>query len=380
MPVFDTDSTTSGGDFGPTPSDGWTMPLGRIGGIRLYVSYSVFVAMAVLLGLVAMAQGRAGNGDLPLLTIICVGIWMTGWLLQLAVYYVMHSLSIARSQTLVVGLLGVEAGAPLQLRTPWTASATLVVTLCTLAALFAVGAGGFFFHMATQTNDWFNTSTWRDELTRTGFGFNGIEHLALTASWLFWVQASCQLYPLPKHLGRAAGAASVAAFASDADIRLQLRLLRRFMQIVAIATLVAALATIVAGSPPLMTRIILVVIAVYLWVSTNHDDLGDWLAAIAVAKNEPLTVASDSESNASTRIDWMESLRMRKKRKLARAALHRERSEASDLSRLDQVLEQVSQQGIESLKREDRELLKRVSSQLQQERAREQDDLPDLDL
>ncbi|MEM6473571.1 MAG: hypothetical protein AAF802_28690 [Planctomycetota bacterium] len=369
MPAFDTDSPTSGGDFSPVPADHWSMPIGRVAGVRLYVSYSIFVALAALFGLVTMVQGRPGNGDLPLLTIVAITIWMAGWLVQFLVQFGLHCFTSARREVLIIGLLGVEAGPPLRVRSPWSALANLSSTFCTMTALFLFGACYLVLHMAMQTTDWLSWQAWRDEFQRTGFGFGAIENIALTATWLFWVQACCQIYPLPKHLGRSAAASLVAVFASEADVGLQLRLLKRLLQIVAIATVMAALVTVVIGDDGFSFRwMILIAIAVYLWVSTNYDDLGDWLTAVAVSKSDPASGHFEPMRRSDVQVGWFEDIKMHRKRKRAKVALKREREEAVDLSRLDQVLEQVGRDGIDSISRADRELLQRVSEKLNEDR------------
>ena len=105
MPAFDLDSQSPGGSFEPQPSDNWSMPLGAVAGIRLSVSYSVFVAFAVLSGLVAMVQGRQGNSDLPWVALTAVTIWCFGWVVQLCVQLCLHFWSSAKSESITIGLL-----------------------------------------------------------------------------------------------------------------------------------------------------------------------------------------------------------------------------------------------------------------------------------
>ena len=218
---------------------------------------------------------------------------------------------------------------------------------------------------------------------------DAIGNCYLTAAWLFWTQAACQAYPLPRNIGRGAVAATIALFAAEASDRLQIRLLCRLLQLIAIATLVIALATMIADSNLLLPRwLILVFLATYLWVSTRQQDLRDWVVSIHVAHTDPAfehLYPADESSQPSAKQEsagdsaayaaghpWLseclDSIRMRHKRRAAKEALRREHEEASDAARLDQVLERVGQQGPEGLSREDRALLERVSENLRRRR------------
>jgi len=216
----------------------------------------------------------------------------------------------------------------------------------------------------------------------------------LTATWLFWIQAACQAYPLPRNLGRGAIASAIALFAAEVDDELQVKLLRRFLQLTAIVTLVVAMATMLADADVFLPRWpILVVLSLILWASTKNQDLRDWITSVHIAGADPIAshfgtgtsefddpAERDSElAEASpARTPWIsemiDSVRMRQKRKLARAVMHREREEASDAARLDQVLQRVSEQGTKGLSPEDQALLKRVSDTLRRNREPDEDE------
>ncbi|KAA5538552.1 hypothetical protein FYK55_27420 [Roseiconus nitratireducens] len=390
MPAFDIDSQRPGGSFDPDPSEGWSMPLGSLGGIRFFISYAVFVALAVLGGLVAMVQNRPGNGDLPAVTLLAVAIWMTGWMVQLIVQLTLHLGTSAKSESITIGLLGIELANPLYRRQTWSAIAVLASAVLTLAALFLFGLGCLCLHMVHQFADPWQWSTWAGELSDPSFGLASVTNGYLTAAWLFWIQAACQAFPLPHNLGRGATASVITLLSPHADGVLQLRLLRRTIRLISIATMVIAMATMIADADVFLPRWpILVVLSLLLWISSANRDLGDWVASIRVAQAgrsdhpfKPTTDAAASEAAAepltlprTTRRGWMtglaDSVRLRHRRRRARAALDRERAEARDAFRLDQVLKIVSEQGTDGLNAEDRALLKRVSENLRRRREQE---------
>ncbi|MCA9139511.1 MAG: hypothetical protein KDB00_22210 [Planctomycetales bacterium] len=389
MPAFDIDSQSPSGSFEPQPSDGWSMPVGSIAGIRFFISYSVFVTLAVLAGLVAMVQNREGNGDLPLVALLAVSIWAVGWLVQIIVQLCLHFGGGGRSESITVGLLGVEAPNPLYRTYPWSAIANLMSACFSLTALAVFGAICLGIHMATEAADVTGWSSWLAELATPSLGLDAVENCYLTATWLFWIQAACQAYPLPRNLGRGAIASAVALFSAEASDDFQVKLLRRIMQMVAIITLLIAMATMMADADVFLPRWpIMVLLSIYLWVTASKHDLRDWITSVHLADTDPVAshfgwaesrsqhpprdpgTTNQPQRPATPWINEMvDSVRMRHKRKLARAALRREHEEADDAARLDHVLRMVSERGTEGLSAADKALLKRVSENLRRNRA-----------
>ena len=66
-------------------------------------------------------------------------------------------------------------------------------------------------------------------------------------------------------------------------------------------------------------------------------------------------------------------IRARQDQKRLRKTLQQERNEAVEASRLDEILNQLHRDGIESLATEDRKILERVSKNLRQRRQAESD-------
>jgi hypothetical protein len=394
MPAFDIDSHSPGGSFEPQPADNWSIPLGRIAGIQFFVSYSIFVALAVLAGLVAMVQNRGeNNADLPAIAMTAAAIWSFGWVVQLIVQLLLHFGTTASSESITIGLLGIEMGNPLYRRHPWSAAANLASALVSFAALALFGAGCLLIHIWTLPGDASDWSVWGSELSKPGFGLDALGNCYLSAMWLFWIQAASQAYPLPRNLGRGALASAITLFAAEADDELQFKLLRRFLQLIAIVTMVLATATMIANSQAYLPQWpILVLLAMFLWFSTNKQDLRDWITSIHIAEADPISghvgtsfsdrddfgdVTGELDENDSLRTPWIsdmiDSVRMRQKRKRAMLAMRREREEASDAARLDEVLEIVSERGAQSLSNEDKALLQRVSDHLRRSRKPDED-------
>lgn len=419
MPAYDIDSQSPGGSFEPQPDDGWSMPLGAIAGIRLFVSYSVFVALAVLAGVVAMVQGREGNSDLPIVTLTAVVIWGFGWGVQFLVHVGLHFGTHAKSETITIGLLGIEAANPLYRRHPWSAVSNLMAACFSMTALVLFGAVCLAVHMLTRTVDYSDWSLWLGELSAPSFGMDAVDNCYLTAAWLFWIQAACQAYPLPRNLGRGALASTIVLFDGESGDPMQVKLLRRSLQLIAVITIMVAMATMIADAEVYLPRWqILFLLAIYLWVSAGKDDLRDWVASIHLAGADPIAghfepaltrqgdqehrshassdtagtlggaprpVASSKTSTnpGSTATPWIsemvDSVRMRQKRKRARAAMRREHEEASDAARLDHVLKIVSEHGTDGLSHDDRALLQRVSANLRRNRESKQSSSADSD-
>ena len=364
MQAFDLDSRSPEGPHRYPPADHWSIPFGRLAGIQFYVSYSVFVALAVLAALVASVQGQQGNSDLPLIAAMAVSVWATGWLLQVIVFFAFHLTSIGESDTLTIGLLGVEVAYPLSNARCWTAGANLASAMIALTSLVVFGIGCLATHMLTTSEQFGSLMAWGQQLAIPSFGMHSPENFYLSAAWLFWIQAACQAFPMPRNLGRGAIASALVMFAAEAGEDLKLKLLRRTIQLIAIVTLVLAMATMLVEPkvffPPWP---ILILLSLILWHSSTRPDLIAWIRSVEVAKTEHLGLALNKSQGFDEGVGrggrfgkWLESARMHRKRKRAKAVWKREREEALDVARLDHVLKLVSDKGAEALSAEDRAL------------------------
>ena len=369
------------------------MPVGQIAGIRFFVSYSVFVALAVVAGMVAMVSNLEGNRDLPLVAAMSVVIWIIGWSVQTIVHMALHLASVARTESITLGLLGIEMPNPLARQYPWSAAANLAAACFSLTALVLFGASSLAIHLLSQGMDLSKVSVWMAELATPSFGLDSVDNGYLTATWLFLIQAACQAYPLPRNMGRGAIASAVALFTAETNDEFQIRLLRRILQFIALITLIIAAATMIADNNFNLPRWpILALLSAYLWYSTKKRDLRDWITSVHLANADPVArpmlwevpeptgfFAPTEERPPNQRgvvpsvRRWVDSVRMQGKRRRARAVLKREHEEASDAARLDDVLELVSRNGTQGLSAEDKALLERVSATLRHHRQQDEE-------
>jgi hypothetical protein len=148
---------------------------------------------------------------------------------------------------------------------------------------------------------------------------------------------------------------------------------RRFLQVIALATAIVALASIATEPTLVIPRWpLLLLLALLLWISARGSDLFDVLLGFG---SNVGTVYDRADSFPAVRSSLMSrakrSVRSSLLRRRARKALQRERSEAEDAARLDQVLRQLHEEGVDSLSADDRALLQRVSQTLRDRRVAE---------
>ena len=382
MPHYDIDSLQPTGSHEPEPVDNWSIKIGQLAGVRFYLSYTVFIAIAILTAFVAMMQNGYASGDVPVLAVTSVSIWVTGWVVQSMVQLLLHFRGGIASDTITIGVFGVELNNPMRRRSVWTARATLVSTLCTLTVLTLFGFACMAVHLVSISADLASWPAWRDAMAQPGFSLGSMNHIYVTAAWLFWIQAACQAYPMPPNLGRGSLAAIISLFAAEANEHLQTKLLRKSIQLIAIVTFVLAIASMLPDDDQVLPKwTVLFLLSVIIWVSSNHRDLGDWITALNYAEANQATLHQEASESPepSNEVDsavaksrwfvgWVDSVRMRKKRKLAKEALRKEREEASDAARLDFVLKKVAEHGTDGLSDEETALLKRVSENLRRQR------------
>ena len=313
------------------------MPIGTFGGIRFSLSYSVFVALAVLAGVVAMVQHRPGDQDLPLIALIAVSIWVIGWIVQLIVQVWLHLGTPARSDSITIGLVGVELGNPLYRRNTWSGKWILVSAMVTFLALVAFGTACLTIHMyshaadpsaatgpaldpaiasvgpksnVTDPGSW---ASWMGQLSKKSFGLDEVHNCYLAAAWLLCFQATCQAFPLPHHLGRGALAAMVSSFAPETPDAVRVLYFRRALFLIVGVTVALAVVTVTSDSDFSLPRWpILLFLAFLLWASTRNPDLDDWIASIRVASMDPAR-------------SWLENRRSRRVTRSRRRGVGRRR-------------------------------------------------------
>ncbi|NND98585.1 MAG: hypothetical protein HKN47_14790 [Pirellulaceae bacterium] len=344
------------------------MPLVTISSLKVYLSYSVFVAAAVLGGLLWVVHEQQGNFDLPAVMLIGVAFWTIGWMVQFTVYSFFRFVLGAPIDSITVGLLGIETRPRY-----WDARTALGVSVTSLVSLVLVGA---LIVLAEQFVN--GTQPWGQMLTiwhAPGFGLGAADTIWLGGAWLCWVQAVCQLYPLPRSIGRVTLISAVSILTQRMGESFQVHFSTRSLQMIAILTgmiAVAAIARLQFGFAPQWA--FLTLLAVLLWGSAKAGDVRDFVLGFDTSR-EWQQDDFDLEFPRHARIARGEGLLYRVasigRRRRLRKVLQSERQEASDASRLDGVLNQLHSSGRDSLSAADLALLDRVSKSLRRQRESE---------
>ncbi len=208
----------------------------------------------------------------------------------------------------------------------------------------------------------------------------------VAASWIFCLQGFWQLLPLPQSLGRVGWSAVIGLFTrppelATSDRRKAIDVVRRvqwWLVAMALAILVSGVLAIElsgistqAGGRAWPALCGVILLALWLFVSARGDDL---LASqlILVANGETGVLHGRVGIRPMLR-QWQARRRqLARTRKLLEAA-QREREEASDAARVDDILQRLHSYGRDALSDEERAILRRVSEAIRHERARNQD-------
>ncbi len=340
------------------------MPLGRIFGTRLGLSYTVFIAAAIIFAVVVTVSGRQGNTGLVQATVLGVAFWVSGWLLQAVTHFLFAWLLGLRLSLLSIGLLGVESSPR-----NWSAPRALLVAFGTLASLLLLGGfyrlveGGFQMPIISRVPD--------QPLTAPSIGFESFDSIWRSGAWLCWVQALCQMYPLPRTMGRQIVGGLCGMLGRRFDLSTQASLFRRCIAMVAFLTLLLT-AVLMSGQAGLVLSQwpLLALMGILLWLSSRGSDVTSILLGFQSASDasgqESLRRDSQSHGGMISRIGGV--IRSRQEHQRLQKVLEQERSEAVDAARLDEILNQLHQNGIESLAPEDRKILERISENLRRQR------------
>ena len=354
------------------------MPLGRLAGTRLSLSYAVFVAAAIVMAVVLTMAGRPASADLPRAAALGVGFWLAGWIVQAATHFALTWVFGLQMTHLNIGLIGVDA-------TPryWSAQRTLVICVGTVAALLLLGCffrlveGGFQLPVLSRSSD----RIW----TVPSIGFASYDSIWRTGAWLCWVQAFFQMYPLPRSLGRQAFGALARICGRRLDIRSQTVIFRRCLIAVAVLTvLVAIVLASVEGNDSVPKWPWLFLMGVLLLASSHGSDLAKILAGFQPSLDGALAPPDSDAADHDRRKRGMifairRLIRARRDQQRARMTLKKERSEAIDADRLDDILNRLYRDGNDSLSVEDRKILDRVSQNLRDQRRSESEQAEESD-
>ncbi|WP_283431393.1 hypothetical protein [Neorhodopirellula lusitana] len=215
----------------------------------------------------------------------------------------------------------------------------------------------------------------------------------IAACWMLCLQGVWQFLPLPQSLGRVAWSIMAGWWIQqseesrlrdrseldETDFRLEAirstRCVRWAMVGTAFATLITGITAIQAlgltdelgvRPTPLIAGIVL--LSVWLFASSRNADL--FAIQYALAENSELGRLADRWSVKQFWGTFQKRRLQRAQDERLRAAVAKERAEAVDASKVDEILQRMHDDGPESLSNEERDLLKRVSEAIRQERER----------
>lgn len=207
----------------------------------------------------------------------------------------------------------------------------------------------------------------------------------VAASWIFCLQGFWQLLPLPQSLGRVGWSVVIGLFTQSPDPSSSsrarameaLRRVQWWIVGIAAATLGCGIFTIqLSGIStesggrawPALGGVIL--LALWQFVSARGDDL---LASQLILAANGETGALHSRVGVRPTIrQWRAGRRQRERTRRLMEVAKRERDEASDAARVDEILQRLHAHGRDALSDEERATLSRVSQAIRHERTRNQ--------
>nr|WP_231603792.1 hypothetical protein [Neorhodopirellula pilleata] len=232
---------------------------------------------------------------------------------------------------------------------------------------------------------------------------SGVDRPWVAAAWMFGLQAIWQVLPMPQSLGRVGWSVVLgwlsptlsaeqssdtrslepwesfdAAERRDAtigpDALMSTRRVRWWVLGFAFSTLIVGILAIrlagfttESGGQPLPVFAGVVLMSMWLFASSRNEDL--FAIALTLSENGEIgRLANALHPIAAWRtIRDMKSQRDRTTR--LKAAVAAERAEASDAARVDEILQRLHEQGPDSLSRDERDLLQRVSEAIRRQRS-----------
>lgn len=339
------------------PEAGFGIPMGRIGSLRLMLSYTIFFAIGILILVVLHVSRQPGNADLPRAALWGTLFWVSGWLLQAIVYNSVAWMLGRRMGSLTIGLLGVET-TPVR----WPARNSLIVSVATLTGLLVLGGfyrlveGGFQVPIVAQPSE----SFWK----LPSLGTTGLDSIWQTAAWLCFIQAIGQMYPLPRSLGRQIFASLASMCGGKMGVMSKVTLFRRCLDAVAVSTMLFAVWLMLSKQNVWDAEWpVFLVLSLLLWISTRNSDTYTVI--------DGFRAEEELEPDGDVIQEVREAVRRQRGRRRLKRAHRMEQGEAVDADRLDEILNRLHREGLESLNAADRRILERVSQNLRRQRDNE---------
>ena len=333
------------------PTDPWSVPVFRSRRLRLGLSYSVFLVAAIVIGLAFNDTFFGADRGRGTATAVAIGFWISGWFVQVIAYVGIARLIRTPIRNVSIGLFGVKA-----YPRKWSASAALTVSLSTIGVLLIFGSllalveGGIPALIGSIES----ASVW----PAPSVGLSTLDSPWLAGAWLCWAQAIFQLIPIDRSIGKQILASLVVVIAPHAGMDSRIRILRASLTGIALAVVAISIRLYLLRSFP--AWLIVLAFGTAVWVSAKSRDL----ARVFLGFQQFALEVDQTGLRESTR----QIIRTRKRRRQIKQAIERERGEAIDADRLDEVLNRLHTDGADSLSKQDRELLQRVSERVRKER------------
>lgn len=327
-----------------------------LGATQLYVTYALPIAIAACIAVVALSSNRPGTGELSTAMMIGGAFWIGGCLVQVISHLAVWGAWGEPCESVTVGLLGVEFP-PLHL----TPRRLLGLSLITVAPLILAGITciAVGINVAGET-PWLSVQPWQFP----SLGRSPADALWQSGGVLLMVQWLCQAFPLPRTPGRQMILAAIAASLRHLDLPRIVSVARRTFVAMALMTSLLAIVLLPLEVGSAVQRWpILFFVAVVLWVSSRSDDVHKTLWSLVNAES-----ATRGPARISGFARLCRGIQLASGRRRTRKALLRERREAADASRLDEILARLHEQGESSLSSDDRAILRRVSESLRTHR------------
>jgi len=341
---------------------GAVLPVGKIAGTELAVSYSILFALAGVAGAAALLAQQEGNGDLIRSAMVGGVVWVSGLVIQLAVAMAMAAFSGLRIRGCVVGLVGLELPAH-----RWNPDRAALLCVVVLQVLFAMGVMMWIIGLASVP-DGSTAAVAATDLRLDqppALGMKGSDAPWHAAAWLIWFQAICQVVPMPRTLGRVALLSMISLTHRAETIDPKVIFAKRFLQVAGVLLAIGALVWLLLPSEiGLLTAFLVAFVGGLIWVSASHRDIPFWLDSLAMVNDRGFV----SDTCPTLREEIRRWHHARHGMRRIKEAQEREQSEAVDVSRLDDILQRLHEDGMDSLSDEEKAVLRRVSETLRERR------------
>jgi hypothetical protein len=206
----------------------------------------------------------------------------------------------------------------------------------------------------------------------------------IAAGWILCLQGFWQLLPVPQSLGRVGWSTAIGLFAQHPDPGATERVQAQYaVRIVRWWLVACAAATLVLGTLAIHTSGIstqpggralpafagIALLALWLFLSTRNEDL--FASQLTLAGNQETGVLKSRMGIRTVLHRWQTARRQREQTERLRAVAQRERAEANDAARADEILQRLHAEGPAALTNDERAILSRVSEAIRRQRARE---------